>query len=112
MTPAPLPAAPARDGTADPAPPPRPQRAAAGEPWVWITGMGLGIGLLMVLGLLTLIVSNGLGVFWPGRVTELILAEGSAARVGAADRIAGEIRLERVKRVPGRAEATRPWPCC
>jgi len=64
--------------------------------------MGLGIGLLMVLGLLGFIVSNGLSVFWPKRVVEIVLAEGSQARVGGSDRLAGELRMHRTKRVPGR----------
>ena len=42
--------------------------AAPGEPFVWLTSMGLAIGLLMVVGLLCVIVINGLPVFWPGRV--------------------------------------------
>ncbi len=66
--------------------------------------MGLGIGLLMVTALLYVILSNGLSVFWPNRIAEITLAPGSAARIGDSDRLAGEVRMRRVKRVPGRSE--------
>ena len=49
-----------------------------GEQWVWLTSMGLAIGVLMVVGLLTLIIRNGLTVFWPKAVMEIELAEGSS----------------------------------
>ena len=39
-----------------------------GEPWVWFTGLGLIIGLGMVLGLLTLVILNGVTVFWAPQV--------------------------------------------
>jgi phosphate transport system permease protein len=39
-----------------------------GEPMVWLSAMGLGIGLLMVVTLLSVIISNGIGVFWPKRI--------------------------------------------
>ena len=38
---------------------------ARGEPWVWLTSLGLIIGLVMVAGLLFLVTSEGLKVFWP-----------------------------------------------
>lgn len=35
-----------------------------GEAWVWFTGLGLIVGLGMVIGLLSLVVLNGVSVFW------------------------------------------------
>lgn len=35
-----------------------------GETWVWFTGLGLIVGLGMVIGLLSLVVLNGVSVFW------------------------------------------------
>ena len=35
-----------------------------GEAWVWFTGLGLIIGLGMVIGLLSLVLVNGITVFW------------------------------------------------
>ena len=39
-----------------------------GEPWVWFTGLGLIIGLGMVIGLLSLVILNGVTVFWAPQV--------------------------------------------
>ena len=35
-----------------------------GEAWVWFTGLGLIVGLGMVIGLLCLVIVNGITVFW------------------------------------------------
>lgn len=75
--------------------------AAVGEPFVWLTAMGLSLGLLMVAGLLGIIVSNGVPVFWPDRVYDLHLKPGVKNPVAAgADSITGEIVLRRDKRIP------------
>jgi phosphate transport system permease protein len=50
----------------------------AGEPLVWLTSMGLALALGMVVWLLIVIVANGASVFWPKRVQEYRLADGSA----------------------------------
>ena len=50
---------------------------ASGDLFVWTSGAGLAISLLMVIGLLVLIMVNGLGYFWPADVIELTLADGS-----------------------------------
>jgi len=47
-----------------------------GEPYVWLCAMGLAVGMTMVAGLLALIISNGLAVFWPSRVVEFKLKDG------------------------------------
>jgi len=58
--------------------------------------MGLAVGLLMIFYLLGLIVANGFGAFWPQRVAQLELKDGSAARLRDAPLLAGEVgsRLE------------------
>lgn len=48
-----------------------------GEAQVWITAMGLAVGIVMVIGLLGLILKRGTDVFWPNRVVEIQLMEGS-----------------------------------
>ena len=74
--------------------------AAPGEPFVWITAMGLSIGLLMVIGLLGVILANGLPVFWPNRVVEATLNTGVSNPVpNAAETITGEIVQTRNKRI-------------
>ena len=50
---------------------------ARGEHLIWLTGSALGICLLMILGLLVVILSNGLGIFWPSRIEQLTLKDGS-----------------------------------
>ena len=50
---------------------------ASGELFVWGSGAGVALSLLMVLGLLLLIMLNGLGYFWPGGIVELTLEDGS-----------------------------------
>jgi phosphate transport system permease protein len=49
---------------------------ASGSLFVWGSGAGLAIALLMVVGLLLLIVVNGMGFFWTGDIIELTLADG------------------------------------
>ena len=48
----------------------------SGEPFIWLTGGALAFALVLVLGLLTLIVANGLGFFWPSAVVRLTLTDG------------------------------------
>jgi len=48
----------------------------AGETFVWLTGMGLAAGLIMVVGLLAIIIANGVEVFWPRTIYEIKLKEG------------------------------------
>jgi len=75
--------------------------AAAGEPFVWLTAMGLSFGLLMVVGLLGIIVANGLPVFWPSEVLELKLKPGVKNPVPrGGDTLTGELVQTREKRIP------------
>jgi phosphate transport system permease protein len=48
-----------------------------GDHLVWLTGSALGTCLLMILGLLLVILTNGLGIFWPARIEQLTLKDGS-----------------------------------
>ncbi|MHB8861396.1 MAG: phosphate ABC transporter permease PstA [Pirellulaceae bacterium] len=48
-----------------------------GEPLVWATGGALSFVLLSTLLLISVVAYNGLGVFWPRRVAEITLADGS-----------------------------------
>jgi phosphate transport system permease protein len=54
-----------------------------GDPFIWLTGGALALALLMVLGLVALVMVNGLGFFWPRDVAQLTLTDGRV--------IAGEI---------------------
>ena len=47
-----------------------------GDPAIWFTGSGLGICLVMIAGMITVILTNGLGFFWPGSLVRLELRDG------------------------------------
>ncbi len=61
-----------------------------GESFVWLTAMGLAVGVTMVVGLLLLVFSHGITVFWPSRVTEFEFKDGKT-------KVAGEITRVQVK---------------
>ena len=48
----------------------------SGEPFIWLTGSALALCLLLVVGLVALILVNGLGFFWPKDVVRLTLTDG------------------------------------
>ena len=48
-----------------------------GESAIWLAGSGLGICLLMIAGMIALILTNGLGFFWPGPLVQLTLTDGT-----------------------------------
>ena len=60
-----------------------------GEPWVWFTGLGLIIGLGMVIGLLSLVILNGITVFWAPQVP--------VAQVDDGRTIIGQLAQRRVR---------------
>src|SRR5262249_46864268 len=47
-----------------------------GEHYIWLTGAALAFCLLMVIGIVGLILINGLGVFWPGDLVRIRLRDG------------------------------------
>jgi phosphate transport system permease protein len=53
------------------------RRLHRGESAIWLAGSGLGICLLMIAGMIALILTNGLGFFWPGRLMHATLADGT-----------------------------------
>jgi phosphate transport system permease protein len=48
-----------------------------GDHMVWLTGSALGVCLVMILGMLLVILTNGLGIFWPPAIEQLKLKDGS-----------------------------------
>ena len=70
-----------------------------GEALVWFTGMGLGVGILLIIGLLAIILKNGLAMFWPGPVQQVQLVEGASAGPTNGSDFAGIITLNRYKRL-------------
>jgi len=50
-----------------------------GEPFVLLTGAGLAVILVMTMTLVTVVMTNGLGYFWPRELVRYELNDGSAA---------------------------------
>ena len=48
-----------------------------GDPMIWFTGSALGICILMIVGLIAIILVNGLSFFWPGPLERVTLKDGS-----------------------------------
>jgi phosphate transport system permease protein len=48
-----------------------------GEPMIWFTGSALGVSILMILGLIGVILVNGLTFFWPAALEQVTLKDGS-----------------------------------
>ena len=49
----------------------------SGSLFIWLCGGALSVSLLMIGGLLTLILINGMGYFWPKDLIQLTLNDGS-----------------------------------
>jgi phosphate transport system permease protein len=58
----------------------------SGDPYIWLTGGALAFCLIMVVGLVTLIVVNGLGFFWPGDIYRYTLKDGRVIAGQLAER--------------------------
>jgi phosphate transport system permease protein len=52
-------------------------RRPPGESLVWFTASALGVCLLMIFGLIAVILTNGLGFFWPRPLVQVTLKDGS-----------------------------------
>ena len=50
-----------------------------GESFIWITGGALALSLMMTIGLILLVLVNGLGVFWPSEIVKVNLKDGTSA---------------------------------
>jgi phosphate transport system permease protein len=75
-----------------------------GESFVWFTSMGLALGLIMVVFLISLIIVNGIKVFWPDETAVIKLKETSKERINNQDYVAGNI-LKRQERMGSRGSA-------
>lgn len=49
----------------------------SGDPFVWLTGGALSFCLIMIIALIVIVTVNALGFFWPGRLTQVKLQDGS-----------------------------------
>lgn len=47
-----------------------------GEPWVWMTAASLALTLLITATLITVVMVNGLGVYWPDTLEQLTFNDG------------------------------------
>ena len=48
-----------------------------GESAIWLAGSGLGVCLIMIAAMIGLILTNGLGFFWPGDLVQVTLNDGT-----------------------------------
>lgn len=60
----------------------------SGTPWVWLNAGAVSVSLIMVIGLLAMIMVNGLGHFWPQNVVEFDYTEAEGAE---PERVLGEV---------------------
>jgi phosphate transport system permease protein len=67
-----------------------------GDHMVWLTGSALGVCLVMILGMLLVILTNGLGIFWPAPIEQLKLKDGSL--------VAGELMQRQPIPDPGKPD--------
>jgi len=49
----------------------------SGDPFVWLTGGALAFSLIMIVALIVIVAANALGFFWPGRLVQAKLQDGS-----------------------------------
>jgi phosphate transport system permease protein len=72
---------------------------STGEPFIWLTGGALTLALLLVVGLITLIVWNGMGFFWPKDVIRLTLSDGAVVTGQIVERepVPGKRNEHRIK---------------
>jgi phosphate transport system permease protein len=71
----------------------------SGDPFIWLTGGALVFSLLMVVGLILLIMSRGLGFFWPSDVAlvELKSGERYMGQITGRERLHGEDAGSRIQ---------------
>ncbi|MDD9893785.1 MAG: phosphate ABC transporter permease PstA [Gammaproteobacteria bacterium] len=60
----------------------------SGSPWVWLNAGGVAVSVILVIGLIGLIASRGLGHFWPAPVFEASYTN----QLGQQETLIGEIR--------------------
>lgn len=70
----------------------------SGDPFIWLTGGALTFSLLMVVGLLLLVMVNGLGFFWPSSIVRLSLTDGKE--------VTGQVATREVIPQPGSLAGT------
>ncbi|MGE0825323.1 MAG: phosphate ABC transporter permease PstA [Candidatus Binatia bacterium] len=56
----------------------------SGDPFVWLTGGALTFSLIMIIALIVIVAANALGFFWPDRLMQVKLKDGS--------KVVGQIR--------------------
>jgi phosphate transport system permease protein len=49
----------------------------SGDPFVWLTGGALAFSLIMIVSLIVIVAANALGYYWPGRLVQAKLQDGS-----------------------------------
>jgi ABC-type phosphate transport system, auxiliary component len=68
----------------------------SGVPYIWLNAGAVSVCLIMVMGLILLIASRGLGHFWPAQVIEFQYLD----QDGASHKVIGEIAGEETVPAP------------
>jgi len=76
------------------------QDRARGESWVYLTAVGMSLGLLMIFGILSVIVMNGVKAFWPRPIMQVEISSESDRTFDGGKIFAGELfdKQERIIR--------------
>ena len=61
------------------------KRRVKGEPWVWLSGGAVATGIVMIIGMLLLILAEGMSSFWPHDIEAVVLG-GPRFYVQSADK--------------------------
>lgn len=80
-----------------------------GDPWVWLTGTGLAVSLLMIIGMIGVILANGLGFFWPKPLERVVLKDGAVwvgEVVDAESVVVGGVEKRRIQLRAGNRDIT------
>ncbi|NQD38470.1 phosphate ABC transporter permease PstA [Permianibacter sp. IMCC34836] len=72
----------------------------SGEHWVWLNAGGIALALVMVLGLLLLIVVNGMSHFWPRDIAQLQIQQADSTEVVLGELVNNHVAVIEGVKVP------------
>lgn len=73
----------------------------SGSPWIWLTAGAVSINLILVVGLLGLIATRGLGHFWPADIVEYQYQDAKGSSVIIGEEVASSLLPEAQAKAAG-----------
>ena len=73
----------------------------SGSPWIWLTAGAVSINLILVVGLLGLIATRGLGHFWPADIVEYQYQDAKGSSVIIGEEVASSLLPESQAKAAG-----------